>query len=76
MNTTQMRNQLKQYIDQLSPESLEMVTDFVTNLVNQDNDDATEELLQIVGFQEAFEKGKQQIKEGKVKDWRTIRDDV
>lgn len=76
MNTTQMRNQLKQYIDQLSPESLEIVTDFVTNLINQDNDDATEELLQIVGFQEAFEKGKQQIKEGKVKDWRMIRDDV
>jgi len=76
MNTVQMRNQLKQYIDQLSPESLEIVAGFVTDLVSQDDEDATEELLKISGFSEAFERGKQQIKEGKVKDWRTVRDDV
>lgn len=76
MDTAQMRNQLKQYIDQLSPESLEIVAGFVTDLVSQDDEDATEELLKISGFSEAFERGKQQIKEGKVKDWRTVRDDV
>lgn len=76
MNTAQMRNQLKQYIDQLPPESLEIVAEFVTDLVSQDDEDATEELLKISGFTEAFERGKQQVKEGKVKDWRTIRGDV
>jgi hypothetical protein len=45
MNTVQMRNQLKQYIDQLSPEKLEIVADFVADLVSQDDEDATEELL-------------------------------
>ena len=40
-----MRNQLKQYIDQLSPESLEIMSEFVTDLVSQDDEDATEELL-------------------------------
>jgi hypothetical protein len=76
MNSVQMRNQLKQYIDQLSPESLEIVAEFVTDLVSQDDEDATEELLKISGFTEAFERGKQQVRAGKVKDWRTVRDDV
>ena len=71
-----MRNRLKQYIDQLSPESLEIVSELVTDLVSQDDEDATEELLKISGFTEAFERGKQQVKEGKVKDWRTVRGDV
>ena len=72
MNTAQIRNQLKKYIDQLSPESLELTEQFITDLLNQDHEDATEELLKIPGFVEDFEKGKQQIKEGKVKDWRSI----
>lgn len=76
MNIAQMRNQLKQYIDQLPPESLEIVADLVADLVSQDDEDATEELLKISGFTEAFERGKQQVREGKVKDWRTVRDDV
>jgi hypothetical protein len=76
VNTVQMRNQIKQYIDQLSPENLEIVTEFVTDLVSQDDEDATEELLKISGFTEAFERGKQQVQAGKVKDWRTVRDDI
>ena len=76
MNTTQIRDQVKQYIDQLSSEKLIILANFLDNLVNDDSEDATEELLKITGFETAFEKGKQQIKEGKVKNWRTIRDDV
>ncbi len=76
MNTAQMRHQLKQYIDQLPPESLEMVAEFVTDLVSQDDEDATEELLNISGFSEAFDRGQQQVQEGQVQDWRTVRGDV
>ncbi len=71
-----MRNQLKQYIDQLSPESLGIVAELIADLVAEDGEDATQELLEIEGFVEAFERGKQQIEKGQVKDWRTIRDDV
>jgi hypothetical protein len=74
MNTTQIRNQVKQSIDQLSPEKLVIVAEFLDDLINEE--DATEELLKIEGFETAFERGKQQIQEGKVKDWRLIRDDV
>ena len=38
--------------------------------------DPTEELLKISGFESAFEKAGQQVIDGKVKDWRLIRDDV
>ena len=76
MNTTQMRNQVKQNIDKLSPEKLIVIAEFLRDLLNDENEDATEELLKISGFESAFEKAKQQIKDGKVKDWRLIRDDV
>lgn len=76
MNTIEMRNQVKQYIDELSSEKLIIVANFLDNLIDDDNEDATEELLAISGFESAFEKGKQQVKEGKVKNWRLIRDDV
>ena len=45
--------------------------------LTSDNDlDATEELLSIAGFESAFKKANRQVKEGKTKDWRSIRDDV
>ena len=76
MNTTQMRNQVKQNIDKLSPEKLTVIAEFLRDLLNDENEDATEELLKISGFESAFEQAKQQVKEGKVKDWWMIRDDV
>ena len=77
MNTTQMRHQIKEDIDQLSSEKLIIVSDFLTELLlNDETEDPTEELLKIPGFESAFEKAKQQVLEGKVKDWRSIRDDV
>ena len=45
-------------------------------LTSENDIDATEELLSIVGFESAFEKANRQIEEGKTKDWRAIRDDI
>ena len=75
MNTTQIRNEVKSYIDKLSPEKLEIVREFLKDL-QEEEIDATEELLNIPGFESAFKRANQQIKEGKVRDWREIRDDV
>ncbi|MBW4649353.1 MAG: hypothetical protein KME06_11795 [Kastovskya adunca ATA6-11-RM4] len=66
MNTTEARNQLKQYIEQLSPERLQVATDFLAYLVERESNEATEELLAISGFKEAFDKAKKDIAEGKV----------
>jgi len=76
MNTTQIRSELKEYIDKLSPEKLKLAADFFQNLDNQEAIDATEELLKIPDFKSAFEKANQEVKEGKVKNWRDIRNDV
>lgn len=73
MNTTQMRNQVKQDIDKLSPEKLIVIAGFLSDLLNEENEDATDELLKIAGFESAFKKANQQVKEGKIKDWRMIR---
>ncbi len=76
MNPTQIRNEVKNYIDKLSPDKLMLVVNFLKNLQEEDNVDATEELLSIVGFESAFQKANLQVESGKTKDWRMIRDDV
>lgn len=75
MNTTQIRNELKNHIDKLSAEKLEIVEKFLKDL-QEEEIDVTEELLNIPGFESAMKRTNQQIKEGKIKDWRDIRDDV
>ena len=76
MNTTQVRNQLKQYIDQLSPQDLQLVADMITDLINLEESDATDELENIAGFQEAFARGKADIQAGRITDWRTVRNEL
>lgn len=73
---TEIRQQIDQYLDQLSSERLNLVADFLSYLADQEREAATQELLNIPGFIESFAKGKQQIAEGHIKSWRTIRTDV
>jgi hypothetical protein len=70
---TEIRQQIDQYLDQLSSERLNLVADFLAYLADQESEAATQELLSIPGLIESFEKGKQQIAAGQVKNWRTIR---
>jgi hypothetical protein len=66
MNTKEMRRQVKQYIEQLSPERLRVAADFLAYLAERENNEATQELLEIPGFVEAFEKAKQNVAARKV----------
>lgn len=63
-------------MSELSPQKLELVREFLEDLEEEDNLDATEELLSVRGFKFAFERANQQIKKGKTKNWRKIRDDL
>ena len=76
MNNTEVRQQINQYLDELSAERLQLVADFLAYLANKESEDATQELLDIPGFIESFDRGKKDIAEGRVKNWRTIRSDV
>ncbi len=76
MNSSQIRDEAKNYIDQLTPDKLILVIDFLKDLQEEDDVEATEELLNIPGFESAFKKANQQVKNGETKDWHIIRDDV
>lgn len=76
MNNTEVRQQINQYLDVLSSERLQLVADFSAYLADKESEDATQELLDIPGFIESFERGKKDIAEDRVKNWRTIRSDV
>ncbi|MDJ0800399.1 MAG: hypothetical protein QNJ51_26930 [Calothrix sp. MO_167.B12] len=66
MNTGEIRQQIQEYVEQLSPERLLVAADFLAYLASIENDEATEELLKINGFQEALRKAKKNVEEGKV----------
>ncbi|MEG3858738.1 hypothetical protein [Microcoleus sp. herbarium12] len=66
MNTQELRQQVKEYIDELSPERLLVAADFLAYLAERESNLATEELLQIPGFIEAFNKAKKDVAAGKV----------
>ena len=54
MNTLELREQIQKYVEQLSPEKLLVAVDFLAYLATRE-DDATQELLEIVGFKENFD---------------------
>ncbi|HCF26372.1 MAG TPA: hypothetical protein DEV81_03980 [Cyanobacteria bacterium UBA11049] len=76
MNTSEIRHQINQYLDRLSSERLYLAADFLAYLADKESEEATQELLNIPGFIESFEKGKKAIAEDRVVNWRNIRSDV
>jgi hypothetical protein len=66
MNTLEMREQVKRYIDQLSPEKLLVAADFLAYLADREDNEATQELLNIPGFREAFTQAQKSVEQGKV----------
>ena len=66
MKTQELRENLKQSIDSLSPERLLVAADFLAYLAERESNEATNELLKISGFVEAFNKAQKDIAAGKV----------
>lgn len=76
MKSIDIRQQIEHHLNSLSNERLELVADFLSYLADKESEEATQELLDIPGFIESFERGKKDIEKGHVKNWRTIRSDV
>jgi hypothetical protein len=66
MKTQELRQNLKESIDRLSPERLLVVADFLAYLAERESNEATNELLKIPGFLEAFNKARTDVAAGKV----------
>lgn len=76
MNCVEMRDQIQDYLDQLSPERLPIALDFLAYLVERETNEATDELLRIPGFESDLEEAERDAASNKLVDWRSIRDDV
>jgi hypothetical protein len=66
MNTLERREQVKRYVDQLSAEKLLVAADFLAYLAEREDNEATEELLNMQGFREAFTKAQKSVEQGRV----------
>jgi hypothetical protein len=66
MTATELRRRAKRRIERLSPVRLAVADDFLAYLEERDVDEATEELLRIPGFADAFEQARSDISRGAV----------
>ena len=76
MNCTQeVRAQLEDSLQQLSPERLQVVADFAAYLADAESEAATQELLAIPGLLERI-KQYEAVSKTDYKNWRELRSDV
>jgi 5-methylcytosine-specific restriction endonuclease McrBC GTP-binding regulatory subunit McrB len=76
MNNTEIRQEINQYLDRLSSNRLQLFAEFLAYLADKESEEATQKLLDIPKFIESFERGKKDIAEGRLANWKTIRSDV
>jgi len=76
LNSSDTREQIYRYVEQLSQERLAVVLDFLAYLVERDNNNATEELLAIPGFAAELDRAEQESDTEELVDWRALRSDV
>ncbi len=76
LNSSDTREQIYRYVEQLSQERLAVVLDFLSYLVERDSSDATAELLAIPGFLAELDTAEQEADADELIDWRVLRNDV
>ncbi|WP_035984467.1 hypothetical protein [Leptolyngbya sp. KIOST-1] len=76
LNSSDTREQIYRYVEQLSQERLAVVLDFLSYLVERENSDATAELLAIPGFAPELNAAEQEAEVDELVDWRALRSDV
>jgi hypothetical protein len=75
VSVTELRRQLNDSLQQLSPERLQVLADFAAYLANAESEAATQELLAIPGLLERF-KQNQATPKTNYTNWRNLRSDV
>jgi len=73
---TILLQQAERRLQRLSPERLRVADDFLAYLEEREESDATQELLNIPGFEEAFQLAVQEARAGYVARFEDIRRDV
>jgi len=68
--------EIERRLHRLSPERLRVVSDFLAYLEEREASEATQELLQISGFEEVFREATKQTEQGQVVRFSDIRREV
>ncbi len=74
--TTALLQKAERRLRRLSPHRLRVADDFLSYLEEREDDEATQELLNLTGFQDAFSRAVQQAEAGDVVRFDSIRRDV
>jgi hypothetical protein len=75
VSVVELQRQINDLLKQLSPERLQVLTDFAAYLANAESETATQELLAIPGLLERV-KQNQATPKSDYTAWRTLRSDV
>ncbi|MEH2113454.1 hypothetical protein [Nostoc sp.] len=75
ISVAELQQQLNDLLQQLSPERLQVLTDFAAYLANAEGETATQELLAIPGLLKRV-KQNQAMPKAQYTAWRTFRSDV
>ncbi len=73
MSATEIRREIKRRVDVLPADRLPLTSELIAYLEEQESIAATEELLNIPGFLEAFRAAKKQARNGKLTPLEEIR---
>ena len=76
MQVTELREKVIEQIEQLSPNKLRVIADFLDYISDKESEEATAELMKIPGIDTAMQMAKEDIEAGRLFDWQDIRDDV
>ena len=66
MNTSAIHQTIDYYVNQLSPEYLNIAAELLAYLADRESTEATRELSDIPGFIESFERGRKDIAAGRL----------
>ena len=73
---TALLEEAEQRLRRLSPERLQVADDFLGYLEEREENEATQELLNLPGFEAAFRRALQQVESGEIVRFEDIRRDV
>ncbi len=76
MDVATLKKNAKSVIDSLSGPRLRAASEFLAFVQRRELDPATLELLSIRGLEECFSLGLEDVRKGRTRPWREVRDDV
>ena len=75
-DATEMLEEARQRLERLSRDRLKVASDFLAYLDEREQSEATEELMRIPGFEDAFQRAVRQVEEGQIVRFGDVQRDV